>query len=243
MKIIYGFDNIPTMRHPVATVGSYDGVHCGHRVLIDEVVNRATAIGGESVVVTFEPHPRITLQQTEGFRLLNMVEEKAMLLEACGVDYMVVIPFDRAFSQLSHEEFVSDYLIARLGIEEMVVGYNHRFGHDKSGDYNYLTTREGGLRVTEIGQHLVADNKVSSTVIRRVIAEGDMAQARLLSGHPYIIIGIADHSGRIITNQYKLLPPVGKYAAKVNGEVGQIEILPSGEIATCACDAKTVIEL
>ena len=166
-----------------------------------------------------------------------------MLLEACGVDYMIVIPFDRAFSQLSHEEFVGDYLIARLGIEEMVVGYNHRFGHGKSGDYNYLTTREGGLRVTEIEQHLVADNKVSSTVIRRVIAKGDMAQARLLSGHPYIIIGIADHSGRIITNQYKLLPPVGKYAAKVNGEVGQIEILPSGEIATCACNAKTVIEL
>ena len=243
MQIINGFNHIPTITHAVATVGSYDGVHSGHKVLIEQVIAHAKARGGQSVVLTFEPHPRITLGRAEGLKLLSTVEEKALLLEQLGVDFMLIIPFTLEFSRLSHAEFIGQYLIDRVGIEELVIGYNHHFGHNKSGDYDYLTTNFPTLKVTQVEQQRVENDKVSSTVIRRVIAEGDMAQARLLSGHPYIIIGIADHSGRIITNQYKLLPPVGKYAAKVNGEVGQIEILPSGEIATCAYGTKTVIEL
>ena len=111
MQVLHGFNNLPTFRHPVATVGSYDGVHCGHRIIIDEVVRRAKATGGESILLTFEPHPRITLKQDEGLRLLTTLEEKAQLLESCDVDYLLVIPFDIAFSRLSHEEFISDYII------------------------------------------------------------------------------------------------------------------------------------
>ena len=216
MQVIHGFNNLPSFRHPVATVGSYDGVHCGHRIIIDEVVRRAKAIGGESILLTFEPHPRITLKQDEGLRLLTTLEEKARLLESCGVDYLLVIPFDITFSRLSHEEFISDYIIGCLGVEELVVGYNHHFGHNKSGNYAYLSENGGMLRVTEVKQHLVGEQKVSSTIIRQTIERGDMALAAQLTGHPYIIIGMADENGFIATDKYKLLPPQGCYKATIN---------------------------
>lgn len=216
MKVIRGFDNIPHFRHAVATIGSYDGLHCGHRQLIDEVVSRAKAIDGESLLLTFEPHPRITLQQDEGLRLLTTLEEKTVLLAELGIDYLLVIPFDIPFSRLSHEEFISDYIVGRLGIEELVIGYNHHFGHNKSGDYAFLLAQSGSLRVTEVKQHLVDERKVSSTIIRRTIEEGDMALAAQLAGHPYIIIGIADSEGFITTDRYKLLPPPGKYNVTAN---------------------------
>ncbi|MBQ7855639.1 MAG: FAD synthetase [Alistipes sp.] len=217
MDILHGFNNLPSFNHPVATVGSYDGVHCGHRIIIDEVVRRAKAIGGESILLTFEPHPRITLQQDEGLRLLTSLEEKALLLEQCGIDYLLVIPFDLSFSRLSHEEFISDYIIGRLGVEELVVGYNHHFGHNKGGDYAYLSNGVSRLRVTEVKQHLVDKRKVSSTVIRHIIEQGDMPLASQLTGHPYIIIGMADEDGVVATDRYKLLPAHGQYEAEVNG--------------------------
>ena len=244
MKIIYGWETIPTMHHPVATVGSYDGVHRGHQVLIGEVVRRAAAVGGEALVLTFEPHPRITLQQCDNFHLLSLVEEKAALLERYGVDYMVVIPFDERFSRLSHEEFIGDYIIGRLGIKELVVGYNHRFGHNKSGNYDYLTTKECELKVTEVVQHTVDDNKVSSTIIRQVIESGDMAHAEHLSGHPYIIIGMTDEGGYVKPESpYKLLPPAGEYEASVNGTPSRVEIHADGTIRTNVQNTKAIIEL
>ena len=169
MRIVHGFDNIPTISHAVATVGSYDGVHSGHRVLIEQVIARAKARGGESVIITFEPHPRITLGKAEGLKLLTTLEEKALLLDRLGVDVMVVIPFDTHFSRLSHDEFIDNYLIGKLGIEELVVGYNHHFGHNKSGDYDYLTTQQSSLTVYRVEQQMVENEKVSSTVIRQTI--------------------------------------------------------------------------
>ena len=226
MQTLFGFDSLPHIRHAVATVGSYDGVHSGHQVLIEQVVQRAKLRGGESVVLTFEPHPRITLGQDEGLKLLTTIEEKRHLLERMGVDYMLIIPFDREFSRLSHEQFISDYLIGKLHIEELVVGYNHHFGHNKGGDYNYLATQ--GLEVTRVAQQLVESNKVSSTVIRATIERGDMRVANQLLGHTYIIIGASDNNGFIATDSYKLLPPTGSYRAIVNGVEGEIRVVESG---------------
>ena len=135
MKVIWGFDNPPLIRNGVATVGSYDGVHRGHGILLDEVVRRARECDGESIVLTFEPHPRITLGNDEGLRLLSTFEEKCRLLEQRGVDIVVVIPFDEAFSRLSREEFIDGYLVGRLGIKQLIVGYNHHFGHNKEGNH------------------------------------------------------------------------------------------------------------
>lgn len=217
MKVIWGFDNPPLLRNAVATVGSYDGVHRGHRILLDEVVRRAKECNGESVVLTFEPHPRITLGNDEGLRLLSTFDEKCRLLEAVGIDYVVVIPFDKRFSQLSREAFIDDFLIGRLGIKQLIVGYNHHFGHNKEGNHSFLL-QYGALHVVEIAQYTDNGNKVSSTTIRKALGEGDTALARQMLGHPYIIIGIADERGVVTTNHLKLLPTNGEYECRINGE-------------------------
>lgn len=223
MKIVYGFDSLPPLRETVVTVGSYDGVHCGHRILLDGVERIAHERGGEGVVMTFEPHPRITLHDDEGLRLLTTLYEKAWLLSRCGVDCMVVIPFDEAFSRLSREEFLDDYIIGRLHARALVVGYNHRFGRNNEGDYSFLAQR-AGIEVVEVGQQLVSGEKVSSTLVRGALERGDMAMAMRLLGHPYIIIGMADERGRIGVDKYKLLPPEGEYCARVNGDEQTIRI-------------------
>ena len=223
MKVVWGFDNPPALRCGVATVGSYDGVHRGHRILLDEVVSRAKAMGGESVVLTFEPHPRITLGTAEGLSLLSTFEEKCALMEMVGVDYMVVIPFDRAFSRLSREEFIEQYIVERLHISQLVVGYNHRFGHNNEGDYNFLS-RYDSLDVVEIAQYKHEGEKVSSTSIREALGRGDVATATALLGHSYIIMGAADAEGRVAVGEYKLLPKDGCYKALVEGVATTIEI-------------------
>lgn len=223
MRVVWGFDNPLQLNHGVATVGSYDGVHRGHRILLDEVIRRAQECGGESVVLTFEPHPRITLGNDEGLRLLSTFEEKCMLLEQVGVDYVVVIPFDEAFSRLSREEFIDNYLVGRLGIKQLIIGYNHHFGHNKEGDHSFLV-EHGALEVVEVAQYTDNGGKVSSTTIRQALGDGDFAHARQLLGHPYIIIGRADEQGVVATDHYKLLPNDGSYAAQINGEVCDVEV-------------------
>lgn len=242
MKIVYGFDSLPKMRRPVATLGSFDGVHCGHRILLDEVARLAAETGGDSVVLTFEPHPRITLHNDEGLKLLTSLEEKAWLLERCGIDYVVIIPFDEAFSRLSREEFVENYLIGKLGIEKLVVGYNHHFGRDKEGDYSFLAG-SARIGVVEVQQQLVGTDKVSSTVIRRTIESGDMRNAVRLLGHPYIIIGTTDDEGALATDRYKLLPPDGEYAARVNEHDGKILIKGGTVCRTGIRSDKAIVEL
>ena len=223
MKVVWGFDNPPLIRNGVATVGSYDGVHRGHCILLNEVVQRAKESDGESVVLTFEPHPRITLGNDEGLRLLSTFEEKCRLLEQMGVDYVVVIPFDEAFSRLSREEFIDDYLVGKLGIKQLIVGYNHHFGHNKEGNHSFLL-QHGALQVVEVAQYTDNGNKVSSTTIRKAVGAGDMALARQLLGHSYIIIGMADAEGVVVTDKYKLLPSDGRYACTINGEESECEI-------------------
>ena len=123
MRIFHGFENLPDFVHPAVTVGSFDGVHCGHRALLGRLLEEARSNGGESIVLTFEPHPRVTLHTDEGLRLLTTFEEKCALLEAAEVDNLVVIPFDREFSSLSGRDFIEGYLIGRLGAEVLVAGY------------------------------------------------------------------------------------------------------------------------
>ena len=181
IRIFHGFDSLPTFRHAVVTVGSYDGVHLGHRALIDQLNNEAHTRGGESIVLTFDPHPRITLHRAEGLVLLTTLEEKAELLSRAGVDNLIVIPFDERFSSLTGVEFVRRYLIERLGAECLVAGYNHRFGHDR---LDCRDLRIEGLKVVRVEACNVGGEKVSSTVIRNLLAEGNTAKAEQLLGHP-----------------------------------------------------------
>lgn len=182
MKVFQGFEDLPHFVRPAVTVGSFDGVHRGHRALIGRLVAEARAVGGESVVLTFEPHPRITLGRAEGLRLLTTFEEKVALLAELGVDNVIVIPFDRAFSALSGREFVERCLIGRVGAETLVAGYNHRFGHDGLAcDDPEVTSR---LRVVRVGPCTVDGMRVSSTAIRRLLDAGDRTTAEHLAGHP-----------------------------------------------------------
>ena len=180
MKVFRGFAGLSALVRPAVTVGSFDGVHLGHRALLDRLVAEARAGGGESVVVTFDPHPRVALGRAEGLRLLTPTDRKIALLTDAGVDAVVVVPFDRTFSALSGVEFVRDCLVARLGARTLVVGYNHRFGHDKiAAD----TLRIPGLRIVRVDECRVTGLHVSSTVIRRLLDEGRIAEAEYLLGH------------------------------------------------------------
>lgn len=243
MKIASGFDMLSPLCNAVVTVGSFDGVHCGHRMLLDRVRRKAQECGGESVVVTFEPHPRITLHKAEGLRLLTTLDEKAMLLDRCGIDCLVVVPFDEAFSRLSREEFLGDYIIGRLHAQTLVVGYNHRFGRNNEGDYSFLATA-AGIEVVEVKQHLADGDKVSSTVVREAVGRGAMDEAVRLLGHPYPIIGKADAAGVSVSDEYKLLPPDGEYLAAVNGEKRIIRIVGNRLlVGEGAMPAQTIVEI
>lgn len=182
MRVFHGFDALPRFVRPAVTVGSYDGVHLGHRALIERLVAEARANGGESIVLTFEPHPRITLGRAGGLQLLTTLDEKIALLEELGVDNVIVIPFDRAFSALSGEAFIDSYLIGRIGAQTLVAGYNHRFGHDRI-DCDLLAA-SGRLKVVKVEQCDVEGQHVSSTVIRRLLQQGKTAEAERLLGHP-----------------------------------------------------------
>ena len=232
MRIFRGFENLPQFRCGVATIGSFDGVHCGHRTLLDRVRSIAAEQGGESIVLTFAPHPRITLGKAEGLRLLSSTEEKLQLLEAEGIDNVIIIPFTLEFSRLTPTEFMQGLLVEKVGIKHLVVGYNHHFGHNKSGDFDFLTANGAGLQVVRVDQHRVESDKVSSTVIRGVIDVGDMAQAARLLGHPYIIIGMATADGIIALpeQEYKQLPPAGEYYVLANGANNQLTINTNGSL-------------
>lgn len=180
-RVFRGFDGLPRFRHPAVTVGSYDGVHLGHKALIDRLVAEARANGGESIVVTFDPHPRIALGRGEGLRLLTSLEEKIGLLGGLGVDHIIVVPFDKAFGALSGADFVGKYLMERLGAETLVAGYDHRFGHDRI-DCGSLAVPN--LKIVRVDECEVAGSHVSSTAIRRLIEVGAVAEAERLLGHP-----------------------------------------------------------
>lgn len=233
MKIFHGFENLPSFRNPAATVGSYDGVHSGHRVLLDRIVREARAMGGESIVLTFAPHPRITLGTQGDLRLLTSLGEKARLLERAGIENLIVIPFDRAFSRIPSDIFVREYLIGKVGVRNLVVGFNHRFGNNKEGDYRLLSTlhEEFGFRVTEIERQNVDAEKVSSTVIRRLIRQGEMHRAARMLAHPYLLAGDTDRSGYVTPEEpLKLLPPAGDYPVRVEGKEHLLRIASDGTV-------------
>lgn len=213
MRVFRGFDNLPTFIHAVATMGSFDGVHRGHKVLLQRTISLAKERGGESIVLTFEPHPRYVLGTAEGMQLLSTLEEKLWLLEQEGIDNVIIIPFTKEFSRLKPQEFIEQD-VAGIGVESFVVGYNHRFGHNKAGDYSSLKESDTKLEIHRVEQQLLDEGKVSSTVVRQRVEQGDMVMTERLLSHPYIIIGEIDKQGYICSiDKNKLLPPTGKYEA------------------------------
>ena len=171
----------PDERPSVVTVGSFDGLHRGHLTLIEQLTAEAQRLGAAAVVVTFEPHPRIALGRGEGMLLLTDTAEKAELLAHCGVDYLVVLPFDRSLAALTGSAFVSEYLQRRLHAATLLAGHDHRFGCDRAEAAAFASEQ---LRVVEIGPCMADGRAICSTTIRRLIAGHRFAEAEALLGHP-----------------------------------------------------------
>lgn len=192
MNVYYGFDQLPLFSDLTATMGSFDGVHHGHRLLIEHL--KSYAAGRDSMVITFEPHPRVVIHPDRVQRLLSTLPEKLVLLAETGVDNVLVIPFTWEFSRLSSEEFIRDYLISKLGVRAMITGQNHFFGRDKGGDVQLL--RQYGVRVVDLERF----DDISSTQLRDVLERGEMAMAERLLGGGYLV------QLPVSGGQYKLLP-------------------------------------
>lgn len=249
MTIAYGFDTILADVRSVVTIGSFDGVHSGHKVLLSAVKRMAECLDAESVVVTFDPHPRIAMGRAEGMGLLTTIEERALLLEREGVDRMVVVRFDEEFRSQSYDTFVRESLVARLGMVGMVVGYNHRLGRGNEGNYESLLplAAECGFALECVGQHLVDGSKISSTVVREAMSRGDMREVEHLLGQRYMIVGDA-HAGVVsIADEYKLLPASGLYDAILTynniSRPAQVEIADRKVVLQEAIDAEICVEL
>lgn len=244
MTLHYGFESLPENLRTVVTVGSFDGVHAGHRTLIDSLRALSRRLEAESVVVTFEPHPRIAMGRAEGMKLLTSVEERALLLGRYGVERVVVVRFDDKFRSQSFEEFVRRSLVAKLGMVGMVVGYNHRFGRGSEGNYDSLKPVAEELRfaLERVEQYTDSGDKVSSTVVRGLMVRGEVERAREIMGHPYIIMGRAEGGRLRIEDEYKLLPKDGEYRAKVNDQEQSVE-LRGREIVLSVENQDVIIEI
>ena len=224
MRIFHSLPEIQgQILRPAVTVGSFDGVHAGHRTILGKLKESAARIGGESVVVTFDPHPRQVLHPEDtSLKLLNSTEEKIYLLEQAGVENLLVVPFTPEFSRLSSEEFARRYLLEGIGAKVIVMGYNHHFGHARQGDRNYLEELKGwyDFEVCQLPKHDVDEKKVSSTVLRFLIDSGDLETARELLEAPYFFIARKGECGLLEYREpLKLFPPEGTYPVTVDDGV------------------------
>ncbi|MFT6130221.1 MAG: riboflavin kinase/FMN adenylyltransferase [Neolewinella sp.] len=230
MKVHYQLENLPRFHRAIITIGSFDGVHRGHQQLLARIRRLAERRGGESIVITFDPHPRsVLLPDDDSLRLLTTTPEKAACCEAAGIDHFVVVPFTTAFSQQTPEEYIRNFLIKRFNPERIVVGYDHHFGKDRKGNLAYLRYHgeELGYEVIEIDAQEVNDITVSSTKVRNALLEGEVNEAETLLGRPYEITGTVIEGrkiGRTIGfptaniepfHRLKLIPQNGIYAVRV----------------------------
>ena len=227
MKVFNDLTDLPDFQNAVLTIGSFDGVHRGHQQILDRVKLLAQQHDGESIVVTFHPHPRlIVYPKDDSLRLITTIDEKVQLLRRYGIDNVVVVPFTVEFSQQSADEYIKNFLVDKFHPKHIVIGYDHRFGLNRQGDINYLKWHGEacGYEVVEIGQHEVEDIAVSSTKIRRALDAGEVDAAQRLMGHYFTLTGTVVHGNKIgkslgfptanleLAHKHKLLPPGGIYA-------------------------------
>lgn len=230
MQVHYSMNGLPEIKAPVVTVGSFDGVHAGHRAIIGRLRNLAAEIRGSSVLITFYPHPRRVLYpDTAGkdLRMINSQEEKIRLLDEIGLDHLIIIEFTKDFARTTSDEFVEHFLVGKLHAHTIVVGFNHFFGHNREGNYDslYRSRTRFSFRVEEIPEQEIQNETVSSTRIRKALREGNIQRANAYLEHYYMIRGkLGERSGQenqeaqafrqiALSDPLKLLPPGGTYAA------------------------------
>lgn len=238
MKIYHGLDDFSRLPCAIVTSGTFDGVHIGHQKILSRLREIAERNKGETVVITFWPHPRLVLHpEDDSLKLLNTFEEKADLLRDQGIKHLVRIPFTKEFSQLTSEEFIVKILVETIGTKKLVIGYDHRFGHNREGSFDQLKLNAPryGFEVEEIPRQDVDHVTVSSTKIRIALESGDIETATHLLGKPYSLTGrviMGDKLGRLlgyptanieIDTKYKLIPIDGIYAVTISHEHQQFK--------------------
>src|SRR5690606_15188328 len=192
MKIYRNIEDFIPIDNAVVTIGTFDGVHIGHQKILSTLKESAREINGETVLLTFFPHPRMILHpEDDSLRLISTIEEKASKLAACGIDHLIITPFTKEFSQQSPEDYIRDVLVSKIGTKKIVIGYDHRFGKDRVGSLDDLLSYAPifGYSVQEIPEQDINEVAVSSTKIREALIKGQIEVANEFLGYPYELTG------------------------------------------------------
>ena len=231
MQVYHDIADFRPLSNAVVTSGTFDGVHLGHQKILSRLREAAQASGGETVVITFWPHPRMVVSNdSQNLRLLSTIDEKIELLRQNGVQHLVVVPFTREFSELTSDEFIQQILIDTIGTKKLVIGYDHHFGKNREGSFEYLqkNAHRFGFEIEEIPRQEIDHLTVSSTKIRQSLVEGNTSVANELLGRIYTFTGVivkGRQLGRTIgyptanvqvLESYKLIPADGVYAVRVH---------------------------
>jgi riboflavin kinase / FMN adenylyltransferase len=215
---------------PVVTIGTFDGLHLGHQKVLNRLIDFARSHGGESVGFTFYPHPRLVIAPQEtNLRLLTTLEEKKELFARSGIDHLIIFPFTKEFSQLTYSEFVEQILVEKMNTHCLVVGYDHRFGKNREGGFEYLQNcaDKFGFEIEKLEVLLVDEAHVSSTHIREALEKGDVTLANKFLGYRYTLHGTVVEGQRVgrkigfptanieTSDPHKLIPGYGVYAVEV----------------------------
>ena len=230
MRVFRSLEQLPAYQNSIITIGTFDGVHQGHQKIIQRLKELAKQEQGESVIITFHPHPRLVINpQDNSLQLLNTIEEKVALLERYGVHNVVVVPFSRSFSEMDATAYVRDFLVKNFHPRAIVIGYDHKFGNNRSGDFVLLEKLQPqfGYQLEEITQQTLDDIAISSTKIREALYQGETTAANELLGHRYTLSGVVVkglQNGRKlgyptaniqVSDAHKLIPKTGVYAVNV----------------------------
>ena len=233
MKIYNNFSDFVKVPNAIVTIGTFDGVHLGHQAILKDMVKTAKEIGGETVVITFYPHPRQVLNiNAANLRFITTQEEKLQLLEKSGVDNVIVVNFTKEFSRVSSEDFIRDYIIEHINPAKLVIGYDHHFGNNRMGDFNLLSEMQNkyNFQVQRIEAHDVENIAVSSTKIRHSLQQGDIERANALLGYQFSYIGKVVSGKKIgreigyrtanieVEREFRLIETSGVYATYVDYE-------------------------
>ena len=232
MKTIHGIENFPADEASIVTIGTFDGVHLGHQQILKQLIDTSRKSKLKSVLLTFFPHPRMVLQPDISMRLIQTIQEREKALQKTGLDYLVIHPFSTEFSRLSADDYVKQILVEQLNVRKVVVGYDHRFGRNRTASledmYHYADIHE--FEVIEINAEKIESTAVSSTKIRKAIDEGNIELANTYLGHSFTIEGMVidgDKRGRELSyptanidlqNPHKIVPKQGVYLVKSNLE-------------------------
>ncbi|HET8855700.1 MAG TPA: bifunctional riboflavin kinase/FAD synthetase [Salinimicrobium sp.] len=228
MKEHHKAGNYNNRRGSVVTIGTFDGVHIGHQKIIERLVNSAEENDLDAVILTFFPHPRMVLQKDSGIKLINTIQERKEILSRCGIDHLIIQPFTKEFSRMTAEEFVRDILVSKLNVKKVIIGYDHRFGRNRTADIEDL--REFGkvynFDVEEISKQDVEEIAVSSTKIRKALSEGKIEKANRFLRYPFSLTGKVVKGRGLgtgfnfptanieVAEDYKLIPKNGVYVVR-----------------------------